>query len=230
MPADSKMDLLLVKAKPIGSDGSTSEIAYLRREKNHCTTAAGGEMGENMERTNSADTKVSEEGVGGGAPGAGAEIPQQPVEVYGGTEIHLQLMQDPMLEQFYLVVPDLVLSQMEVPLAVSFLQLFLLASLKTLTSGWFVPQSTTDVWVNPSSASTAPSDTVNQVFMLAAPANGEDPEGVIQSEKDDNLEVTLPPERYWSISSEEWYIDQQWDKDLYFESEYPSPQMQFTSF
>jgi len=32
------------------------------------------------ERINSADTKVSEEGGGGGAPGTGAEIPLQPVE------------------------------------------------------------------------------------------------------------------------------------------------------
>ena len=31
------------------------------------------------ERNNSADTKVSEEGGGGGAPGARAEIPLQPV-------------------------------------------------------------------------------------------------------------------------------------------------------
>ena len=31
------------------------------------------------ERNNPADTKVSEEGGGGGAPGAGAEIPLQPV-------------------------------------------------------------------------------------------------------------------------------------------------------
>jgi len=31
-------------------------------------------------RNNSADTKVSEEGGGGGAPGTGEEIPLQPVE------------------------------------------------------------------------------------------------------------------------------------------------------
>ena len=55
------------------------------------------------ERTNSADTKVSEEGDGGGAPGTRADIPlqpleqtmvrqavpQQPMEVHGGAEIHL---------------------------------------------------------------------------------------------------------------------------------------------
>ena len=55
------------------------------------------------ERNNSADTKVSEAGEGGGAPGSGAEIPLQPVEetmvrqavplqsmeVHGGADIHL---------------------------------------------------------------------------------------------------------------------------------------------
>ena len=65
------------------------------------------------ERNNSADTKVSEEGGGGGAPGAGAEIPLQPVgktmvrqavplqpmEVHGGAEIHLQPVEDPTPEQ-----------------------------------------------------------------------------------------------------------------------------------
>uniref|UniRef100_A0A8B9RV42 M3K1 kinase n=1 Tax=Accipiter nisus TaxID=211598 RepID=A0A8B9RV42_9AVES len=65
------------------------------------------------ERNNSAATKVSEEGGGGGAPGAGAEIPLQPVvktmgmqavplqamEVHGGADIHLQPVEDPTLEQ-----------------------------------------------------------------------------------------------------------------------------------
>ena len=65
------------------------------------------------ERNNSADTKVNAEGGGGGAPGAGAEIPLQPVEKAmvrqavplqpmedaGGTDIHLQPMEDPMPEQ-----------------------------------------------------------------------------------------------------------------------------------
>ena len=61
------------------------------------------------ERNNSEDTKVSEEGGGGGAPGTGAEIPLQPVvktmvrqavplqpmEVHGGADIHLQPVEDP---------------------------------------------------------------------------------------------------------------------------------------
>ena len=65
------------------------------------------------ERNNSAGTKVSEEGGGGGAPGAGAEIPLQPVvktmvrqavplqpmEVHGGADIHLQPVEDPTPEQ-----------------------------------------------------------------------------------------------------------------------------------
>ena len=60
-----------------------------------------------------ADTKVREEGGGGGAPGARAEIPLQPVvktmvrqavplqptEVHGGADIHPQPMEHPMPEQ-----------------------------------------------------------------------------------------------------------------------------------
>ena len=61
------------------------------------------------ERNNSADAKVSEErGWGGGAPGAGAEIPLQPMvkimvrqivplqplQVHGGADIHLQPGED----------------------------------------------------------------------------------------------------------------------------------------
>ena len=65
------------------------------------------------ERNNSADTKVSEEGGGGGAPGTRAEIPLQPLvktmvrqavslqpmEVHGGADIHLQPVEDPTLQQ-----------------------------------------------------------------------------------------------------------------------------------
>jgi len=65
------------------------------------------------ERNSSADTKVNKEGGAGGALGTGAEIPLAPVEkamvrqamllqltkVHGGTDIHLQPMEDPTLEQ-----------------------------------------------------------------------------------------------------------------------------------
>ena len=64
-------------------------------------------------RTNSANTKVTEEGGGGGAPGVGAEIllqPMeeimvrqavllQPMEVHSGAELHLEPREDPTLEQ-----------------------------------------------------------------------------------------------------------------------------------
>jgi len=65
------------------------------------------------ERNRPAATRVSEEGGGGGAPGAGSELPLQPVmktmvrqavalqpmEVHGGADIHLQPVEDPMLEE-----------------------------------------------------------------------------------------------------------------------------------
>ena len=65
------------------------------------------------ERNNSADTKVTAEGGGGGAPGTGAEIPLQPMEqtmvmqavplqpteAHGGADSHLQPTEDPTPEQ-----------------------------------------------------------------------------------------------------------------------------------
>ncbi|GAB0179334.1 acid sphingomyelinase-like phosphodiesterase 3b [Grus japonensis] len=111
MPASTKMDPLLAKAEPISHGGSTSGITQLRRGKKHQFQPERGVR--RCERNNSADTKVSEEGGGGGAPGAGAEIPLQPVEktmvrqavprqpmeVHGGADSHLQPMEDPMPEQ-----------------------------------------------------------------------------------------------------------------------------------
>ncbi|GAB0207708.1 epimerase family protein SDR39U1 [Grus japonensis] len=97
MPAGSKMHPLLAKAETISNGGSNSVITYLRREK---------------EKTNQeqfAAIKLSAEGEGGGAPGARAKIPLQPVvrqavplqpmEVNGGADIHLQPMEDPTPEQ-----------------------------------------------------------------------------------------------------------------------------------
>ena len=65
------------------------------------------------ERNNHADTEVSEEGEGGGAPGTRAEIPLQPVvktmvrqavplqpmDLNGRADIHLQPVEDLTLEQ-----------------------------------------------------------------------------------------------------------------------------------
>ena len=72
-----------------------------------------GRVVRTCKRNNPADTKVSEEGGGGDAPGAGVEIPLQPVvktlvrqavtlqsrEVHGGADIHLQPVEDPTAEQ-----------------------------------------------------------------------------------------------------------------------------------
>jgi len=73
------MDLLLAKAKPISDGGSASVIAYLRREEKKTPTTVGKAAFEKRgvrqcERNYSADTKVSEEGGGGGVPDARAEI------------------------------------------------------------------------------------------------------------------------------------------------------------
>ena len=114
VPAGSKIDLLLAKAEPISNGGSTSGITCLRRRKVTAQQQLQVKRGVRIcERNNSADTKVSEEGGGGGAPGAGAEIPLQPMvktmvrqavplqpmEVNSGAGIHLQPMEDPILEQ-----------------------------------------------------------------------------------------------------------------------------------
>ncbi|GAB0192050.1 epimerase family protein SDR39U1 [Grus japonensis] len=74
MPAGSKTDLLLAKAKPI----SASVITYLRRKTKQLESFCS-QREEWEDVRNSADTKVSADGGGGGAPGAGAEIPLQPV-------------------------------------------------------------------------------------------------------------------------------------------------------
>ncbi|KAK4830792.1 hypothetical protein QYF61_013625, partial [Mycteria americana] len=87
-------------------------VRYVRQGKK-CRAAAVRERSEKNVRNNSADTKVREEGGGGGAPGTGAEIPLQPMvktmgrkvvpvqpmEVIGGADIHLQPVEDPTLKQ-----------------------------------------------------------------------------------------------------------------------------------
>ncbi|GAB0205507.1 acid sphingomyelinase-like phosphodiesterase 3b [Grus japonensis] len=115
MPAGSKMHPLLAKAEPISDGGSASGVTQLRKgEKPAVQPQMQLERGvRRCERNSPADTNVSEEGGGGGAPGARAEIPLQPLEkamvrqavplqpmeVYGGADIHLQPVEDPIPEQ-----------------------------------------------------------------------------------------------------------------------------------
>ncbi|RMC15965.1 hypothetical protein DUI87_08172 [Hirundo rustica rustica] len=100
MPTGSETDLLPAKAESISSGGGTSGNVCSRREnvllhsKNCCQ---GGVR--ICERNSLTETKVSEDRGGGCAPGTEAEIPLQPMEVHGGTEIHLQPMEDPMPDQ-----------------------------------------------------------------------------------------------------------------------------------
>ncbi|GAB0178615.1 epimerase family protein SDR39U1 [Grus japonensis] len=74
MPAGSKTGPPLAKAKPISASG----ITYLRRRKT-LRESFCSRREEREDVRNSADTKVSADGGGGGAPGTGAEIPLQPV-------------------------------------------------------------------------------------------------------------------------------------------------------
>ncbi|GAB0205539.1 acid sphingomyelinase-like phosphodiesterase 3b [Grus japonensis] len=109
MPVGSKTDPLLAKAELISDSGSASGIPYLRRGgKKHQEQLQPERGARRCERNSPADTQVSE-GEGGGAPGARAEIPLQPLvktvvrhavplqpmEVDGGADIHLQPMDDP---------------------------------------------------------------------------------------------------------------------------------------
>ena len=114
-PAGSKTDPPPAKAEPISDSGNAPVVTFLRRKK-----AGKDENGsrrkerEHVRENNPADTKVSEEGGGGDAPGTGAEIPLQPVvgktmvrqavplqrrEVHGGADLHLQPGEDPTPEQ-----------------------------------------------------------------------------------------------------------------------------------
>ncbi|GAB0188269.1 EH domain-containing protein 4 [Grus japonensis] len=98
MPAGSKMDLPLAKAKPkpISDGGSASGITKLRRgKKNHQEQLKPETRVRICERNSPAATKVSAEGGGGDAPGARAEIPLQPVEkTMVRQAVHLQPMED----------------------------------------------------------------------------------------------------------------------------------------
>jgi len=87
----------LAKAKPISDAGSASVITYLRRGKKMHKVKLQQEKGVRIcERNHSTNTKVNEEGGGGGVPGARAEVPLQPVMK---TMVRLAVPLQPMLVQ-----------------------------------------------------------------------------------------------------------------------------------
>jgi len=100
MPASSKTHPPLAKAEFISKGGSASGITYLRRGKKTPSPQLRLERGLKIcERNSSADTKVSEEGQRGGAPGAlqpmekimvRQAVPLQSMKVHGEADIHLQ--------------------------------------------------------------------------------------------------------------------------------------------
>ncbi|PKU49350.1 protein pxr1-like [Limosa lapponica baueri] len=106
MPALSKMDPPLAKAEPIND--SSSVIKYLTRGKK-CNSSHKREV-RLCERNNSADTKINKRRRRD-APGGRAEnplqpmvktmqaVPLQPMELHSGADIHLQLVEDPILKK-----------------------------------------------------------------------------------------------------------------------------------
>jgi len=111
MPAGSKTDPSLAKAKPISNGGSASVVTYLRRRATKCSRIEEQEY--LRETTLKTPKSVKKVVVGGGAPDTKAEIPLQPMvktmvrqdvplqpmEVRGGADIHLQPMEDHMPDQ-----------------------------------------------------------------------------------------------------------------------------------
>ena len=99
MPAGSETDRLLAKAEQTTVGAPLWQ--HIQEGKKTCSRIERGVR--ICERNKSADTKVSEEGGGGGAPGVGAQIPLQPMEktmvrqavslqpmeVHSGADIHL---------------------------------------------------------------------------------------------------------------------------------------------
>jgi len=68
VPAGSKTDLPLAKAKPVRDSGSASVRTYLRRGRKKWGNVSRERGVRRCERNNSADTKVSEEGGGRRCP------------------------------------------------------------------------------------------------------------------------------------------------------------------
>ncbi|KAJ7397452.1 suppression of tumorigenicity 5 protein isoform x4 [Pitangus sulphuratus] len=92
MPASSKMNLPLAKAVPTSTSGITEKQQPRQEEIKRGVMIC--------ESNNSADTKVSAEVEGGGAPCAGAEIPLQPMRKTTLRQaVPLQPTEDPMPKQ-----------------------------------------------------------------------------------------------------------------------------------
>jgi len=106
VPASSKTDPLLAKAKPVSDGGSASGITYLRKgRKVTLSETAVIERGvRRCERNSSADTKISEEGGGRTCLKCQSRepslatlmktmvrqvVPLQSKEVHGGADIHM---------------------------------------------------------------------------------------------------------------------------------------------
>ncbi|PKU43609.1 suppression of tumorigenicity 5 protein isoform x4 [Limosa lapponica baueri] len=105
MPDSSKTDPPLIKAKPISDGGSTSGITYLTSGKNKPRQLQPEREVRICERNNPADTKVSEEGGQGDAPGVRAEIPLQPVVK---TMVRQAVPMQPMVPPWWSIYPPAV--------------------------------------------------------------------------------------------------------------------------
>ncbi|KAJ7425831.1 hypothetical protein WISP_20382 [Willisornis vidua] len=102
MPAGSRMDPPLAKAKAIRNHSNASGITYLRRKKSCCADESCGQRRAEQEHVNNyADTKVSGEGgkevlqvpeqrCSYGTDHGEAAVPLQPMEDHRDAKIHLQ--------------------------------------------------------------------------------------------------------------------------------------------
>ncbi|GAB0182113.1 RIMS-binding protein 3A-like [Grus japonensis] len=115
----NKVSVSRLQDRPTTGQGQAHHRRWLHfwdntdRKRKKTTKSNCRERGVRGVRNNSTDIKVSEKGRGGGARGTEAEIPLQPMEKTmvkqavplqpmeddGGADIHLQPVEDPMLEQ-----------------------------------------------------------------------------------------------------------------------------------
>ncbi|OPJ75572.1 hypothetical protein AV530_004877 [Patagioenas fasciata monilis] len=98
MPASSKTDPPLIKAKPNRDGGGTSVITYLKGEKKDLLYNRSQKRGVRIcERNGSADTKVKTEQRFPCSPWL--DVPLQPMEIHSGAEIYRQSMEDSTSDQ-----------------------------------------------------------------------------------------------------------------------------------